>query len=136
MELTPLVHRLTSHAKANRTAEREGLAPQPDSDSQATESKASLASTDAPPLLAVLRELAGTTDASDAALQQARQAINRELELRARRTLKLAADQYINALGADEGMKSLAEDLCRHVAPKAYSGGWSGLVQHIVKISG
>lgn len=84
----------------------------------------------------ILQELAGHAEAPDAALRQAREAINRELEQRARRALELAAEQYMAALGKDEGMRTMAEDLCRHIAPGAYSGGWDGIVKHMVRISG
>lgn len=81
-------------------------------------------------------DLAYFTQASEEDLRQARRNINHELEQRARRTLELAAEQYTSALGAKEGVEMMAEDLCRHIAARAYPGGWTGIVTHMMKISG
>lgn len=126
-----------SQPKADKRQESEVQRPQADStgvavDEPMSSSPASAASS----LGAILQELAGHAEAPDAALRQAREAINRELEQRARRALEVAADQYMAALGKDEGMRTMAEHLCRHIAPSAYSGGWDGIVKHMVKISG
>ncbi|UZJ60897.1 hypothetical protein OKW98_03905 [Pseudomonas sp. KU26590] len=79
------------------------------------------------------KEIRDCTDVELVALQNATTV---ELKRRVRENLESVADQYIYLFGKKEGMEEIGEDLCRLVAPNRHPGGWCGLVQHLVKISG
>ncbi|WP_339427688.1 MULTISPECIES: hypothetical protein [unclassified Pseudomonas] len=84
-------------------------------------------------LLPLNTELRDCTDEELVALQDATKS---ELKRRMRENLENVADQYIYLFGKKHGMEEIGEDLCRVVAPSRHPDGWTGLVHHLVKISG
>lgn len=59
-----------------------------------------------------------------------------ELKRRVFENLEAVAAQYVELYGRKDGIEQMGEDMCSRIAPGKHPGGWSGLVKHLVQISG
>ncbi len=75
-------------------------------------------------------------DLTEEELLTLRQDSYAELEYRVFENFKIVVEQYIELYGKKEGIEQIGEHLCRRIAPGRHPGGWGGLVQYLVKISG